>query len=284
MSSRLIDKAREGFLEGAFDFVGGLIKAMLVDVQMPDVAIRPVTGATNASPIVVTSAGHGFANGDTVIVGGIVGNLAANGTWTIANVTTDTFALQTCEGLTSTGSGAYASGGYAVNLTVGDMLDDYDAGRVGTDVTLSSKTNVLGVADAADATFAAVVGNPVAGILLYESSGVPSTSRAILWIDGKVRVVCAATALAGATSLPVARLEAGIPSGATLVFSNGASATLSAAATAGDRSLTVSALAANVTAGATADVTHTGANLPVTPNGGSITAAWDNGSNRIFRI
>lgn len=28
----------------------------------------------------------------------------------------------------------------------------------------------------------------------------------------------------------------------------------------------------------------TGTNLPVTPNGGDITVAWDNGSNRIFKL
>ena len=65
-----------------------------------------ITGATNASPIVVTSTGHGLSNGDFVGVAGVGGNTAANGLWEVANVATDTFEL-----LGSTGDGAYTSGG-----------------------------------------------------------------------------------------------------------------------------------------------------------------------------
>lgn len=65
-----------------------------------------ITGATNASPIVITSASHGLQNGQRVTVSGVGGNTAANGTFKVANVTTDTFELSG-----STGNGAYTSGG-----------------------------------------------------------------------------------------------------------------------------------------------------------------------------
>src|SRR5690606_33103223 len=65
-----------------------------------------ITDATNATPIVVTSAGHGLSNGDVVVVTGVCGNLSANRTYTVANVTTDTFELAD-----STGDGDYTDGG-----------------------------------------------------------------------------------------------------------------------------------------------------------------------------
>lgn len=72
---------------------------------------KAITGATNANPIVVTSAGHGFADGDKVTISGVLGNTAANGTHTVANKTADTFELSGVAG-----NGAYVSGG---RLTAG---------------------------------------------------------------------------------------------------------------------------------------------------------------------
>lgn len=73
-----------------------------------------ITGATNATPIVITSNGHGLANNDSVAITGVGGNTAANGIWSIQNVAANTFELAG-----STGSGAYTSGGtwYKLNET-----------------------------------------------------------------------------------------------------------------------------------------------------------------------
>lgn len=65
-----------------------------------------VTDATNASPIVITSAAHGLTNGARITVASVGGNTAANGTFIVANASTDTFELSG-----STGNGAYTSGG-----------------------------------------------------------------------------------------------------------------------------------------------------------------------------
>ena len=68
---------------------------------------KDITGATNASPIVITSTAHGLSDGDLVGVNGVGGNTAPNGVvWTVDNAATDTFELQG-----SVGNGAYTSGG-----------------------------------------------------------------------------------------------------------------------------------------------------------------------------
>lgn len=75
-----------------------------------DVLSLSLTGATNASPIQITTAKpHGYVNGDTVFIDGVTGNIAANGTWVIANLTSTTFTLTG-----SHGSGNYTSGSGAV--------------------------------------------------------------------------------------------------------------------------------------------------------------------------
>jgi hypothetical protein len=73
-----------------------------------------ITGATNAAPIVLTIASHGYVTGDQVLVAGVLGNTAANGDWTITVLTANTFSLNG-----STGNGAYTSGGTAVVRRVG---------------------------------------------------------------------------------------------------------------------------------------------------------------------
>lgn len=71
-----------------------------------DSSVKLVSNATNSAPITVTITGHGFLDGDQVTISGVVGNSAANGTWLIDNVTTDTFEL-----VGSSGNLDYVSGG-----------------------------------------------------------------------------------------------------------------------------------------------------------------------------
>lgn len=79
----------------------------------PDITI---TGATNATPIVITATNHGLTNGQIVQINGVLGNTAANTTWTVGSVTTNTFAL-----VGSTGNGAYTSGGTATIVQYSNM-------------------------------------------------------------------------------------------------------------------------------------------------------------------
>jgi len=73
-----------------------------------------VSGATNASPIVITtSSAHGLGVGDKVVVASVGGNTAANGTWVISAVGGGSGEMGattlTLQG--TTGNGSYTSGG-----------------------------------------------------------------------------------------------------------------------------------------------------------------------------
>lgn len=100
-----------------------------------------ITSASNATPIVITSVGHGFTAEDMVTVQGVGGNTAANGVWIVANPATDTFEL-----FGSIGNGAYTSGGEVLDLVsqhlsaivealdrIGDGTVGIKGGRDGTD-------------------------------------------------------------------------------------------------------------------------------------------------------
>ena len=65
-----------------------------------------ITGATNSSPIVITSNSHGLANGDQVEISDVLGNTAANGSFIVSMADANTFAL-----VGTTGDGDYGSGG-----------------------------------------------------------------------------------------------------------------------------------------------------------------------------
>lgn len=92
-----------------------------------------VTGATNASPIVITSSAHGLNTGTRVTVASVGGNTAANGDFDITNASSSTFSLDG-----STGNGAYTSGGtwhvsglYEVSITP-TTGNGYESGKTYT--------------------------------------------------------------------------------------------------------------------------------------------------------
>lgn len=76
--------------------------------------VKTITGATNASPIVVTITAHGYQTGDKAAIINVLGNTAANGNWTIVVIDANTFSLTG-----STGNGAYTSGGTCTIRRVG---------------------------------------------------------------------------------------------------------------------------------------------------------------------
>lgn len=101
---------------------------------------------------------------------------------------------------------------YTVAIDTHDFLDDIPvAARVATSGAFTSKTSTLGVADAADVVFTSVTGDQSEALVIYQHTGVESTSRLIAYID-------------------------------------------------------------------------TAVGLPITPNGGNITTAWDGGANKIFKL
>ena len=88
-------------------------------LQILNGAAKTITGITQADPGVVTSASHGFSNGDEVYVSGVVGMTELNGrNYLVANATTNTFTLQDLFGndIDTTGFTAYASAGEAEEI------------------------------------------------------------------------------------------------------------------------------------------------------------------------
>jgi hypothetical protein len=78
-------------------------------------ALTTITGATQANPVVVTDVAHPYANGDEVLIEGIVGMDELNGrTFLIDNIAGNTYELVDEDG---TGYDAYVSGGTAGRIS-----------------------------------------------------------------------------------------------------------------------------------------------------------------------
>lgn len=144
--------------------------------RMDDGASTAVTGATNASPIVITAVAHPFSTGHLVAVQNVTGNTAANGTWVITKLTADTFSLARKDGTASTGNGAFVAGGTAA----GAMLETTHVvdGGTGTDfqtaiTSASSATPIVvtctshGLTTGQKITISGVTGNAAANATHY---------------------------------------------------------------------------------------------------------------------
>ena len=81
---------------------------------------KVITGITAANPPVVTSAAHGFSNGDEVYISGVVGMTQVNGRrFLVAGQTANTFQLNdqvTNTAITGAGYTAYTSGGTVARI------------------------------------------------------------------------------------------------------------------------------------------------------------------------
>jgi len=294
MANVLHESGRNAFLAGTANWANGkggsgAIQAALVTTASYSApAVKQITGATNVSGIVITATAHGFTSGDVVCISGVGGNLSANGVHVIGTVLTNSFVINDyVTGSPVVGSAAYTSGGVAVNL--GPSLStwtSYSANLVGTAVALASDTETQGVANANGVTFTAVSGAVCAGIMLIATASSVSGTLAgsdipIAWIDGQL-IVTSAAAIASATTLPVERLPAAIPTATVLTFGDGTTATMSALAAQFARTLTVAST--TVSAGVRATAPATGSGLPVTPNGGNISVTWDTQMYKIFKL
>jgi len=87
---------------------------------------RTITGATQANPVVITSAGHGFSDGDEVEINSVTGMTELNGRrFIVANKAVNTFELLGTDG---TGFTAYSANGTAnqtfVRVTNSNATED----------------------------------------------------------------------------------------------------------------------------------------------------------------
>ncbi|HTQ48352.1 MAG TPA: hypothetical protein VMI75_36600 [Polyangiaceae bacterium] len=260
------------------------LKATLLSMTSTAGKVYTLSNATNATPIVVTtSSTAGITAGDIIVVGGVGGNLAANGTWQAGTVTGTTVQLLTrLDGGNSIGSAAYTSGGWMMDITSASTLSDVSANSSGTDPTLTSVTNTGGVINSANFTWTNPPATKVWGCAIYDST---ASNDLIAWYDGTYQVYVITQASSSATSIAVARLGAALPNGSVITFSDGTTATLTAQANVGDTSLSVSSLAATVHAKSTADVSTLSAGFPVTPTGNNnLIFVPDSGPNKLFVV
>lgn len=91
-----------------FKIVGpsGLISGASSNGSASSLESGSVTGASNASPIVITAPGHSVVVGQSVKIAGVGGNTNANGTFIVSAKDASTFTLTG-----SAGNAAYTSGG-----------------------------------------------------------------------------------------------------------------------------------------------------------------------------
>jgi len=99
-------------LQGSIDTLSGdytnfIQKDGSVDfTKVQSYSKHTISGASNATPIVITSTAHGRSSGDVVLIKDVAGNTAANGIWTVTKINDNSYSLNS-----STGNGTYTSGG-----------------------------------------------------------------------------------------------------------------------------------------------------------------------------
>lgn len=165
---------RDKSAQGQIDLITNTIKFCAVDLD--DIG-KTISNATNASPIVITTnSAHGFANGDEVLIRGVLGNTAANGVWKIQNATSTTFEL-----VGSTGNGAYSAGtDYALDLNSYVNLGDVPSGsRIAISTALANKTITKGYFSANNPSFETPSGDPFEMLWLFKETGDVNTSPLI---------------------------------------------------------------------------------------------------------
>lgn len=288
MSARLFPRAKERFANKEIDWDTDAIRAMMLDLSVAGTQVKAITGATVATPSVITATAHGGANGDLVLIRGVGGTTTVNQLAFLSGVATNTFSLKTLDGnLDVVGVGAYTSGGTMLNLTQAITLNLISSGRVadgsGTDITLAGKTQTLGTLDANDVACTNVTGT-VHALVLYAFVTNDAASLPIFLIDGKIKVRVAADAASSATTLWCDPLPGALPSGATIPLSNGVTATLSGSAAAGAVSLAVSALSGAVAANHQGEAGTTGNGYGTTYSASAVTHQFDNGANKICTL
>lgn len=84
----------------------GVVAIETVDWNAPSTGV--ITAATNATPISITSAGHGLSDDMLVTITGATGNTAANGTWRIDVIDVNTFTLKNLDNTNSSGNGVFS--------------------------------------------------------------------------------------------------------------------------------------------------------------------------------
>ena len=117
----------------------GANSEMVIVVGIELATTLNVASATNATPIVITSPGHGKLNGDMITIASSTGNTGANGDWVVTDKTTDTITLVDLGGNDGVGNGAYDDNSgnvtifYPGNIIMHRVVSQTDLGVGGAD-------------------------------------------------------------------------------------------------------------------------------------------------------
>lgn len=128
----------------SFRNASGSNKNMKVVPKVILVAAKTITGATNATPIVMTVTAHGFLNGDMVTQSSVGGNTAANGDFFVSNKADNTYELKTLANVDVAGNGAYTSGGTVDAFYPGEIV--IESVVSGTDLERGAATGRVNLA------------------------------------------------------------------------------------------------------------------------------------------
>lgn len=188
MANAIYENQRELALGAGLDWIAQDFFAALVDLDTADGYGIAITDATNATPIVVTTA-TAPATGSVVSIQGVTGNTAANGHFRVTNLTGTTFSLQDyTTDANVAGNGVFAGTDPNFFRLDGDLnLDDIPgaARHALLTSTITGKAIVAGAADSDDWTWTAVPadgGDDSDLVVVYKETGVEATSKLLLAI------------------------------------------------------------------------------------------------------
>jgi Concanavalin A-like lectin/glucanases superfamily len=140
--------------------------AVLDNQPLPPLQTGGISGATNASPTVITvTSTSTMVSGSTVMIAGVGGNTGANGTWIATVLSGTTFSIP----VNTTGASAYTSGG----TVTGSQTYTY-AGQVTTtraDANLGAGSLLVAVTAVPFAPATTFTVTPTSGAVTYTATG-----------------------------------------------------------------------------------------------------------------
>ena len=136
-----------------------------------------IDNVTNDTPIKITSVNHGLTTGNVVTIVGVLGTIAANGTYQITVLDPNTFTLNGSDGAVNpaTGNAAYLGGG---TWTQGTITGVSNAGPI-----VITTTSTAGLTDGDLVKVEGVLGNTAANGL-FSITAVTSTSFTLVDSQG----------------------------------------------------------------------------------------------------
>jgi hypothetical protein len=185
------------------------------DGDVPGATNLIVTGATNATPVeITTSTNHGLSTGDIVTVSGVRGNGGANVTSTITVTAANKFTLDGSAGTAAYVSGGVAEGGFLGQIDRIIQANTVPNGVLATTVSATSVTAPVVVDVWVPSSYAGTVSSTVTLALLAYFAYAPiggftdpgGAYTNVILLDAVIARVFASASVSGATYVQQARV------------------------------------------------------------------------------